>query len=493
MKKRLLTLLLTICIICTLLPFGVLAEEVPTSGSCGDELTWEFESGELTISGKGDVTSAPWLENYADSIKSVNVQSGVTSICDNAFSSCTKLTKVLLANGITGIGAGAFRGCSSLTAVTLPAGLVSIGDSAFSGCGSLKKINLPDSITSIGAGAFKDCAKLADVAIPKDAAGIGKDAFSGCSALTDVAFGGTEEQWNGIGYTFDNKDIRVHYNLSSLSEHYKSEATPATCTEKGFTTYSCDCGYSYKDKYVDALGHDTELKDAKKASCVVGGFSGNAVCKNCGETIEAGKNIPPLGHDFKDGKCSRCGEKSAAATETNPFADVKTGSYYFDAVFWAYYHKPQIVKGVDKTHFAPDSTCTRAQIVTFLWRANGAQKLTKFKCNFKDVDKDAYYFNAVVWAVENGITNGVDETHFAPDRICSRAEAVTFLWRAQGEPDAASTKCTFKDVSKDAFYYYPMLWAVGKQVTLGFDDAHFAPNNDCTRGQIVTFIYRAMA
>lgn len=179
--------------------------------------------------------------------------------------------------------------------------------------------------------------------------------------------------------------------------------------------------------------------------------------------------------------------------DPNPFVDVKKGSYCYDPVLWAYKHNPQITSGMDATHFQPETGCTRAHIVTFLWRANGCPAPKTTKCPFKDVKKGSFYYDAVLWAVENGITTGVDKTHFAPNDTCTRGQAVTFLWRADNKPAPASTKCPFKDVTKGAFYYDAMLWAVGKNITNGVDKTHFAPNNVCTRGQIVTFLYRDLA
>lgn len=278
------------------------------------------------------------------------------------------------------------------------------------------------------------------------------------------------------------------------SEHehsYEEKVVEPTCTEKGYTLYTCECGDEYEANEVPATGHDTELKNAKEATCTAGGYSGDKVCKTCGETLEKGNNVAALGHNFKDGKCTRCGEKSATNNE-NPFVDVKDSeAYYFDPVFWAV--GKNITKGVDYTHFAPEKDCTRAQIVTFLWRANGSPEPKKYTSNFEDISEKAYYYKAVFWAIENGITKGVDKTHFAPDDTCTRAQAVTFLWRAKGSPDPTSTKNPFEDVSKEAFYYMAMLWAVGNEITKGVDATHFAPEQTCTRGHIVTFLYRAMA
>ncbi len=181
----------------------------------------------------------------------------------------------------------------------------------------------------------------------------------------------------------------------------------------------------------------------------------------------------------------------SGGTPDNPFADVKAGAFYYDPVLWAVAHDPQITKGTDATHFSPDATCTRGQVVTFLWRAKGCPEPTKTDNPFSDVKEGAFYYKAVLWAVENGVTNGVDPTHFGPNQGCTRGQVVTFLWRAEGQPKPGSNANPFADV-KGGFYYNAVLWAVEKNITKGTDATHFSPDKTCTRGQIVTFLYRDM-
>ena len=178
----------------------------------------------------------------------------------------------------------------------------------------------------------------------------------------------------------------------------------------------------------------------------------------------------------------------ASTCKGGGFTDVAQGSYCYDAVNWA--ADKGITKGVDSTHFAPNNDCTRGQVVTFLWRAAGCPEPTA-KCAFKDVDSSAYYAKAVAWAAEKGITKGIDKTHFAPNTTVSRAEFVTFLWRYEGMTKA-SGKCAFTDVEKGAFYYDAVVWAAKNGITTGIDKTHFAPASSCTRGQVVTFMYRNM-
>ena len=181
-----------------------------------------------------------------------------------------------------------------------------------------------------------------------------------------------------------------------------------------------------------------------------------------------------------------------AIVYSNPFADVDEGAYYYDAVLWAVNREPQITNGIDASHFAPDNTCTRGQVVTFLWRAAGSPEPGGTNNPFKDVKSDAYYYKAVLWAVEQNITNGTGATTFSPDQGCTRGQVVTFLHRFAGTPAPGSTEHPFKDVKTGAYYYEAVLWAVAQGVTNGTSATTFSPDKTCTRGQIVTFLYRAM-
>ena len=173
----------------------------------------------------------------------------------------------------------------------------------------------------------------------------------------------------------------------------------------------------------------------------------------------------------------------------NFFVDVFPGDYYYDAVLWA--AKNGITGGVDAAHFAPNATCTRAQVVTFLWRAAGSPAPKNSMMPFTDVPAGSYYEQAVLWAVENGITDGTSATTFSPDAVCSRGQIVTFLWRANGSP-AVSGNSAFTDVASDAYYAAAVTWAEKNGVTGGIGGGLFGSNNNCTRAQIVTFIYRSV-
>ena len=179
--------------------------------------------------------------------------------------------------------------------------------------------------------------------------------------------------------------------------------------------------------------------------------------------------------------------KANGNPQTGVFVDVATGSYYEDAVDWAV--ENGITKGTDDTHFSPDGICTRAQAVTFLWRTAGSPKPETRTMPFTDVPVGSYYYDAVLWAVENGITKGTSDTTFSPNMTCSRAQIVTFLWRSEKSP-AAGTANPFADVKSTAYYADAVLWAVKENITKGTTSTTFSPNADCTRAQIVTFLWR---
>ena len=175
----------------------------------------------------------------------------------------------------------------------------------------------------------------------------------------------------------------------------------------------------------------------------------------------------------------------------NPFVDVPADAYYTAPVLWAVEHA--ITAGTDKTHFSPNDTCTRAQVVTFLWRAAGNPEPQTGNNPFKDVKPSDYFYKPVLWAVENKITAGTSATTFSPNDGCTRGQVVTFLWRSAGNPAPGSSKNPFTDVKSDAYFYDPVLWAVEHKITAGTSDTTFSPNDTCTRAQIVTFLYRDLA
>ena len=234
----------------------------------------------------------------------------------------------------------------------------------------------------------------------------------------------------------------------------------------------------------------TSVRDGRDQTFTITPDKGYAVAK----VLVDGKSVGAVkSYTFKnvteDHTIEAIFMKSNGNPQTGVFVDVAEGSYYEEAIDWAV--EKGITNGVSSNMFAPNDPCTRAQIVTFLWRAAGSPA-PKSMSSFTDVPADAFYAKAVAWAVENGITSGTGESKFSPNSTCTRAQAVTFLYRASGSP-AVSGKAEFSDVSTTAFYADAVAWAAKKGITTGIGGGLFGSDNDCTRGQIVTFLWRAMA
>ena len=371
----------------------------------------------------------------------------VTEIRDNAFKNCSSLTNVMIANSVKSIGESAFENCSSLTSITIPNGVTSVGYNAFYECKNLISVTIPNSVTTIGDFTFSDCSSLSNVAIPDSVTSIDKSAFLDCD-IEDVYYAGSEAEWKEVSIQSGNYYLtraRIHYGGTMESHIYTDIVTEPTCTERGYTTHTCTCGISYVDSYTNALGHD-----------------------------------------YKNGECTRCGEKDPNAAAPS-FVDVPSTSYCYDAVQWAV--ENGVTAGTDTTHFSPNAGCTRAQVVTFLWRAAG-KPIVETDVSFTDVSTGAYYYEAVKWAVANGITAGTDAAHFSPNATCTRGQVVTFLYRAAKSP-SVSTVSSFSDVAAGSYCYNAVSWAVANGITAGTGGNRFSPNATCTRGQVVTFLYRA--
>ncbi len=281
-------------------------------------------------------------------------------------------------------------------------------------------------------------------------------------------------------------------------------STP-NCTEAGETQFLClRCGAERREE-IPALGH---LWSSRTVSprCTEPGYT-QSFCSRCGEEGPKENFIPELGHNWDAGtviqeptqsnagilqyRCLRCGTVRREALPFR-FVDVQEESaYYFEPVYWALACQPPVTTGTDATHFSPDWKCTRAQVVTFLWRAAGCPSPQASQCPFSDVVLESYYEKAVLWAVEEGITYGVGENRFGPEINCTRSQVVTFLWRAQGCPAPGIGSLPFQDVSPSDYYAPAVAWAVAAGVTKGTSETTFSPYMICTRAQVITFLFRA--
>ena len=415
------------------------------------------------------------------------IPNGVKYIGEWAFGACDQLINITLPDGIVFVGASAFYDCTGLKSITLPSSVSYIGDRAFKVCGSIETITIPSGVKEIGEETFMICTSLKSINIPKSVTKIGNSAFDCCDSLTDVYYEGSSSQWRSINLAEYNTALtsaNIHFN-SHVHTYEGYTVTSPTCTEPGYTTHKCtSCDYSYNDSYIEPLGHNY-TEEVTKPTCTERGYT-TYTCSVCGDSYK-GSYVDPLGHDYKNGTCTRCGAKDPNYKPQADFTDVAPGSYCYDAVQWAVANG--ITKGTDATHFSPNAGCTRGQVVTFLWRAAG-EPTVGGNVGCVDVAPGSYCYEAVKWAVANGITKGTDATHFSPNATCTRGQVVTFMYRAEGEPAVGGSN-GFVDVAVSSYCYEAIKWAVANGITKGTDATHFSPNATCTRGQVVTFLYRA--
>lgn len=276
-----------------------------------------------------------------------------------------------------------------------------------------------------------------------------------------------------------SETIKVTVNADHTpADAVRENEVAATCTAAGSydeVVYCsvCNAEISRTQKTIDKLPHD---------------FGNNLeYCANgCG--TKNPNYVPPYNPPHKP-SVKPNPTPSKPETPENPFVDVKKDDYYYDAVIWAV--GKGIAKGVTDTTFQPNASCTRAEMVTFLYRAAGSPEPTNKVNPFTDVAEDSYYYKAVLWAVEKGIAKGTSETTFSPNDTCTRGQTVAFFYRYANSP-AVSGSNSFADVSETAYYYNATLWAMSEKVTEGTSATTFSPNDLCTRGQIVTFLYRYM-
>lgn len=537
----------------------------------------------------GTVAIAGGAFKDCSKLESLVIPDSVTAIGKSAFENCAALKRITLPKSITKLEALTFSGCAALAEITLPDGLKALGEKVFSGCAALKSVKIPAEVTVIPTEAFSGCSSLESITIPKNVSHINERAFDGCTALKKVDYLGSDTDWSQVTKETGNNVLDNAEKSFTRTDHehkYTDTVIPPTCTERGctvhlcacgdkredsytpplghsykggicvrcgildpngdtqhehdfiptvtkptcltegFTTYACSCGECYTKDYVSAVGHKTQLQNAKTAGCLTGGYTGDEVCTfcgkvfkqgsvifalghdpqparvkaptctesgytgdlicmRCGDMTQIGKTVAAAGHKFFGGVCSVCGTKGAEAVPE--FADVKPGAFYFDAVQWAV--KNGITNGTGKNTFSPNDVCSRYQIVMFLWRAAGRPE-AKAAVSFADVKHGDIFYEAVQWAVERGITKGTSSTSFSPFAPCARGQIVTFLYRSAGSP-AISGTCDFSDVSAGSFCHDAVIWASSEGITKGTSAGRFSPNEGCTRAQVVTFLYRA--
>ena len=490
---------------------------------CGPQLYWSFNesTGVLRLTGSG--------EAYAYDAEHPYPWAGFTD----------QITEIAFGDAVTEIPAGAFAGCTALTRVTIPAGITKIGSRAFAGCTALTEADFwGEPPAEVGSEVFSGCASD----------------FRVCylAELTDDWAPAGETAWHGWPLaelkhrvTFLNDDGTI---IAELSVDRGTAPTPPAAParagwvfigwDSGSFTFAPDAALSaaMSDKTYTAV-YEKDLPDgfylirpdwvpehveaAERFTPnpnVEGEYLLNVTLTE-GELITVarveGRKITALyPEDFLPGytvdadhagSVTVCFRESfnedwadfggyvfiseSIAPPVIHFADVPDGVWYADAVAWAL--ENGVTVGTSESTFSPNNSCTRAQIVTFLWRAAGCPEPTLTESPFTDVAAGSYYYKSVLWAVENGITTGSSATSFSPRRSCTRAEIVTFLWRAAGSPAPETQSCLFRDVAQGVWYREAVLWAVENDVTTGTSANTFSPYRPCTRAQAVTFLWRA--
>ena len=488
---------------------------------------------------------------YCSGLTQISIPNTIHTIPMYAFYNCTGLTEVNLPNTTYGIEYGAFHGCDNLTSLKIYSQSCSVKTASTSYGSQYDKytLGLPGTTVVYGyageySGNLKSFAeRYGYTFIPLEehtheyhtvqieaTCEVPGYTYSICDCgeyygvETVPALGHACESWELIseptcaengklqGYC-TRCDYTVYQEIEALGHDWGDWTVTAapTCTEAGIKTRSCArCDYTTYEE-LPALGHDwaeasyTWFADNTSVTAM-------RVCANDAshvetETAGTSSEITKPATQSEDGEMvyTAVFTNPAFSTQTkvvaipkldrpvNPFVDVPEGKYYYNAVLWAYYHQPyQVTGGTDATHFSPNKTCTREQVVSFLYAAYDKPEHHMTTNPFTDVKAGKYYYNAVMWAVENKITGGATETTFGIGKPCTREQVVTFLWKAAGAPAPKSTANPFTDVKAGKYYYNAVLWAVENGITGGATETTFGVGKPCTRAQVVTFLYKAV-
>ena len=327
-------------------------------------------------------------------------------------------------------------------------------------------------------------------ALPFSPMGVGVLVITGAQLLETLEAATQSEacpgfaQVSGIEYTVNTA---ISFDAGeAYGKFYKADSVNrVTINSVNGKAFDASAKYALVSDNFLLNGNDTyyTLKEAKAADDAVYINNGNGVKTR---DIVAMYIDKVLGGTVGSDYASAQGRITVKDTVDLPFVDVNDGHFYSEAVAWAYTN--EVTKGVDDTHFMPYNTCTRAEAVTFLWRASGCPEPTSADSMFTDINSKSYYYKAVLWATENGITKGTSETTFDPNATVTRAQVVTFLYRLSGSPVVSGG--SFSDVPAASYYSAAVQWAVANKITNGTGNNMFSPGENCSRSQIVTFLYR---
>ena len=301
--------------------------------------------------------------------------------------------------------------------------------------------------------------------------------YSLCGKVTIAKEKHTFGDWTIIQRPTSNRDGEKE-RICQICQYKETKTIPATGSNYSYYTIKAAAGTGGS---ITPSGN-VSVREGRDKTFTITPDKGYAVAnvKIDGKSIGAVKS-----YTFENVRRNHTIEVSFA--RANEFIDVPAGSYFYEAVMWAV--ENGVTTGVSASRFDPNGVCTRAQAVTFLWRAAGSPAPRSRTVPFTDVPVGSYYYDAVLWAVENGITKGTINTRFSPNDTCTRAQIVAFLWRSEKSP-AAGSRNPFADVKSTAYYADAVLWAVENDITKGTTNTTFSPNADCTRAQIVTFLWR---
>lgn len=404
----------------------------------------------------------------------VTIPEGTEVIANAAFYTCQALSGDLtIPNTVTVIGDHAFRESGFNGTLTIPDSVVSIGESAFYSTSFVGDLVIPDSVETIGSGAFMDIPFQGTLTLSNRLTAIAPDTFAysdftgdlvipdGVTTIGDYAFMGC-----GFGGELYLPDSLEYIGVQALGGKNSS-----------YTSMEFSNSVNLKNRDIELAENAFQWTKFHRFSCN---------CNSGKTSVKMPTDV--VGEEILRTTCNHCG---GSQIEKIPFSDVRANEYYAPAVCWAVDHT--ITAGTSETAFSPEDPCTRAQVVAFLWRTAGYPEPKQQKNPFVDVSGDAYYYKAVLWAVENKIVYGTSNTTFSPDEPCTRGQVAAFLWRAMGEQAPKTDSNPFRDVRAAEYYYVAVRWAAENKIVYGTSTTAFSPNESCTRGQIVTFLYRAYA